>query len=234
MLRPLAQHFPSLHPFERSMMHEAVRPTLEAWANFYVIVGSSAAALTGLQFVVLTLVAQAGAVRGREESIAAFGSPNVVHFCAALLVASILSAPWDTMLQVGIPVAACGVAGVIYSAEVLKRARRQRGYQPVVEDWIWHTILPALAYLALFVTGTLLRWHPSGALFFIGGAELLLLFIGIHNAWDTVTYVTMQQMAAERETIPASQAESRATSFDKTVPSSTPVAELPPSPSNTP
>src|SRR5213075_1207236 len=37
------------------LMHQAVPSPLEAWANFYVILGSSAAALTGLQFVVLTL-----------------------------------------------------------------------------------------------------------------------------------------------------------------------------------
>ena len=30
--------------------------------------------------------------------------------------------------------------------------------------------------------------HLSAALFAIGAAALLLLFIGIHNAWDGVTY----------------------------------------------
>src|SRR5438552_7903287 len=108
------------------------------WANFYVIVGSSAAALTGLQFVVLTLVAQGGATRSGGETIAAFGSPNVVHFCAALLVASILSMPWHTMPQAGIPVTACGVAGIVYCVIVFRRTLRQRGYQPVMEDWVWH------------------------------------------------------------------------------------------------
>jgi hypothetical protein len=33
---------------------------------------------------------------------------------------------------------------------------------------------------------------PSHSLFFVAGASLLLLFIGIHNAWDTVTYVAIQ------------------------------------------
>jgi len=40
------------------MMADATLSTLAHWANFYVIVGSSAGALTGLQFVVMTLVAQ--------------------------------------------------------------------------------------------------------------------------------------------------------------------------------
>jgi|SRR5262245_6134779 len=168
---------------------------LESWANFYVIVGSSAGALTGLQFVVLTLIAQVGR-RGSRETLTAFGSPNVVHFCAALLVAAIMTAPWHTLRQESLPVAVLGVAGVFYSVEVLRRARRQRDYQPVFEDWLWHNVLPFVAYAALTVGGIVLGWKSTGTLFVIGGATLLLVFIGIHNAWDTVTYVTFASSAA--------------------------------------
>src|SRR6266850_8144370 len=102
-------------------MYESAAFPLQAWESFYVIVGSSAGALTGLQFVVLTLIGESGAVRGRKETISAFGSPNVVHFCAALLVASILSAPWSALRNAGVAVAACGALGVLYSAVVMKR-----------------------------------------------------------------------------------------------------------------
>src|SRR5690349_4102265 len=127
-------------------MDQGVASPLTAWENFYVIVGSAAGALTGLQFVVLTLIGEAGASRGRKESIAAFGSPNVVHFCAGLLVASILSAPWSGMRYAGIAVAGCGAAGVAYCVIVLRRAHGQNVYRPVFEDWLWHTILPGLSY----------------------------------------------------------------------------------------
>jgi len=62
-----------------------------AWESFYVIVGSSAAALTGLQFVVMVLGAEISAV-GTVHTTRAFGTPTVVHFCAVLLNAAILSA----------------------------------------------------------------------------------------------------------------------------------------------
>jgi hypothetical protein len=181
-------------------MHEAMGVSpLEAWGSFYVIVGSSAGALTGLQFVVITLVVQTGRVRGRGETISAFGTPNVVHFCAALIVASILSAPWSVLRPAGLAVAGCGVLGVFYSVVVLRRARRQREYQPVFEDWLWHTILPAIAYSALLVAGAVLEWNSEDVLFVIGTATLLLVFVGIHNAWDTVTYVTVGQGAGEQQ-----------------------------------
>ena len=179
-------------------MHEGVASPLRAWESFYVIVGSSAGALTGLQFVVMTLIGEAGA-GNRKETIAAFGSPNVVHFCAALLTAAILSAPWSALTNVGVALAACGVLGVVYSAVVVRRAYRQKGYRPVLEDWIWHTILPLLAYSTLFVTGAVLNWSSADALFVIGSAVLLLVFIGIHNAWDTVTYVITERGAGGRE-----------------------------------
>ena len=174
-------------------MEQLALTGLAKWESFYVIVGSSAGALTGLQFVVMTLIGEHGPVRGREETISAFGTPNVVHFCASLLVASILSAPWSALLYAGVAVAGCGVLGLVYSVIVLKRALRQSAYRPVLEDWVWHTILPMLAYATLFVTGAMLGWTSTNTMFVLGAAVLLLVFIGIHNAWDTVTYVTVER-----------------------------------------
>ena len=53
---------------------------LSAWENFYVILGSSAAALAGLMFVVTALIVDH---RGTEQQLEAFGTPTVVHFGAA-------------------------------------------------------------------------------------------------------------------------------------------------------
>lgn len=172
--------------------------TPQAWESFYVIVGSSAGDLTGLQFVVLTLITEAGMIRGTGETLSAFASPNVVHFCAALLVSAMLSAPWQDLAPPGIAVAVAGVGGFAYSAVVLRRAVRQRDYKPVLEDWIWHAALPLIAYAALVYAGIQLARVSIDALFIVGGAALLLVFIGIHNAWDTVTYVMLER-ARERK-----------------------------------
>jgi NhaP-type Na+/H+ or K+/H+ antiporter len=115
------------------------------------------------------------------------------------------------LLYAGLTVAGCGVLGVVYSAVVIRRARRQSAYQPVLEDWVWHTILPLLTYSALFVTGAMLEWSHN-ALFVLGAAVLLLVFIGIHNAWDTVTYMTAQSelRAQEAEARAVANPEARA------------------------
>ena len=163
-----------------------------AWESFYVIVGSSAGALTGLQFVVLTLIAESGGSRRRKAAISAFGTPNVVHFCAALLVSAIFSAPWGGLGPVGVASGLCGVAGVIYSLVVLRRSIRQREYKPVLEDFIWHAALPTLAYAALIYSGFALAHESAGTLYVVGAATLLLVFIGIHNAWDTILYLVVE------------------------------------------
>ncbi|MGH7741546.1 MAG: hypothetical protein ACRENS_05935 [Candidatus Eiseniibacteriota bacterium] len=176
---------------------------LGAWENFYIIVGSSAGALTGLQFVVLTIISEVSERRGRKESIAAFGSPNIVHFCAALLVSAILSAPWSSLRQAGLAVALCGIAGLLYAALVLRRTLRQRAYRPVFEDWLWHNAMPTIAYASFLVAGGLLEAAPARALFAIGGALLLLVFLGIHNAWDTLTFLAIMRAGSGRKAPPA-------------------------------
>ena len=141
-----------------------------AWESFYVIVGSTAGALTGLQFVVLTLITEAGMIRGTGETLSAFGSPNVVHFCAALLVSAIFSAPWHGLGAPGVAAAVAGVCGFVYSVAVLRRAMRQRDYRPVLEDWIWHAALPMAAYAAMVYAGRLSR-VSADALFIVGGRD---------------------------------------------------------------
>ena len=173
-------------------MQHAPSP-LAAWESFYVIVGTSAAALTGLQFVVIVLGAEVNALGGAPVT-RAFGTPTIVHFCAVLLVSAILSAPWHSLSSAALGLGACGAAGVVYAVAVVRQARRQTDYAPVLEDWLWHGAFPFTAYAALLGAAVaLLRRNPVAPLFLIGGTAVLLLFVGIHNAWDAVTYVALQR-----------------------------------------
>jgi hypothetical protein len=171
---------------------------LAAWESFYVIVGSSAAALTGLMFVAIALISE---IRrsGSGLEIAAFGTPTVVHFCAAFLVSVVLSAPWRTLFSVSVLLGVFGTAGVAYLVIVVRRARRQTGYKPVLEDWLWHAFFPFAAYATIAVAATRLARSPTPALFGVGAAVVLLLFIGIHNAWDTVTFIALERLQQQNE-----------------------------------
>jgi hypothetical protein len=172
---------------------------MHEWEAFYVIVGSAAAALTGLMFVVIALLSDFGTdFETNPQQVAAFGTPTVVHFGAALLQSAILSAPWPSMGGLRIALGVYGLAALIYTLIVLKRARGQTGYQPVFEDWLFSVILPLAAYTAILLAAWRLPANPTWLLFVIGGAALLVLFIGIHNAWDTVTYIVLTQLEKRR------------------------------------
>ena len=163
---------------------------LGKWENFYVIVGSSAGALTGLQFVVMAIIAdQPG--RGGHQEIAAFGTPTVVHFMAVLLIGAIISAPWEELNHAAFVIGFFGLTGVVYTVVVTRRAGRTERYQPVMEDWIFHAALPLAAYILMLVAALALTSFDTPALFAIGTASLILLAVGVHNAWDTVTFLAL-------------------------------------------
>lgn len=173
-------------------MLEAMVSPISTWQNFYVIIGTAAGALIGLMFVVMTLISGGRVqVQRSRMSIDAFGTPVVVHFCMALLIAATLSAPWQALWNVGFVLGLTGLGGVTYIVIVVLRARRQTTYEPVLEDWLWYIIFPLVSYTALLVAAILLPFNPVPALFGIGAVTVLLLFTGIHNAWDTVTYIAV-------------------------------------------
>jgi len=176
-----------------------VEAPLAAWESYYVIVGTSAAALTGLTFVVITLMAEAGGRAADEHGIATFITPTIFHFCVALLISALLSAPWHGLSGLAAALGITAACGLGYAVIVLARSLRMRTYKLVLEDWMWHAAFPFIAYGAVAASAILLRDRLAFALFIVGAATLLLVYIGIHNAWDTVTYVVANRLARERE-----------------------------------
>jgi hypothetical protein len=169
---------------------------LSTWSNFYVIIGSSAGTLTGLTFVSITLVA--GRREGiQREGLNAFTTPIVVHFAAALLTSAFLSAPWRALGPVALVLGLVSLAGLAYSAMVVRRIRGRFDYRAEWDDWLWYAVLPLSAYTVLLVSAILLPSHPMPALFVTAAGLILLLFIGIRNAWDIVTYVALEILRQE-------------------------------------
>jgi hypothetical protein len=165
---------------------------LAIWESFYVIVGSSAAALTGLNFLVVAFVAERRE-HISERTLSAFSTPGIIHFCVVLFVAATLSAPWQRVGLVTLPLVLVGLGGTVYIIRTWHRMRTQHDYKPVFEDWAWHVALPLLAYVALTVAAIFLGAHDRPALFVVAAASLLLMYIGIHAAWDTVTFIATEQ-----------------------------------------
>jgi len=176
---------------------------LEAWANFYVIIGGAAGGLTGLTFVVIAFVADAHAVR--MTGLRAFVTPTIVHFGSALALAALMNVPGQSVTSFGICLGTFGLLGLLYSAGTARHVRRTAvgtGYRPVAEDWIWNAILPTATYLALLLSGLLVAARTAAALYVAAAASLSLLFIGIHNAWDIAVWFTAERPGAQADAKP--------------------------------
>ena len=169
---------------------------LDAWTNFYVITGSAGAGLTGLTFVVIALASDNQ--RASAVGLRAFVTPTIIHFGAVLALAAFLSMPHLSVTILSIGFGAGGIAGLIYVGSIARQVRRvAKSYVPVLEDWLGHAILPALAYGALFAMAFTIAHWPEQSLYVVAAVSLLLLFVGIHNCWDVAVWNTTKK---ERET----------------------------------
>jgi hypothetical protein len=160
---------------------------LAGWDNFYVITGGAAGGLTGLTFVVITLAADAHRVR--PVGVKTFVSPTIVHFGAILALAAYLSMPRHTVFSLSLGLGVVGFAGLIYIATIAAAIHRMKGeYTAVLEDWIWNAILPALCFGVLLAMALLFPIRSKACLYGVAAAIMLLMIVGIHNAWDIAVW----------------------------------------------
>ncbi len=175
-------------------MQEVGLPFLAGWQNFYIIIGTAAATLTGLMFVVITLITGIESrVSTLNAGISSFTTPTVVHFGVVLILAGILSAPWQTYVQLGLVLGLVGLWAVIYLVVVIRRMWHIPDYQTPLKDWLWYSVFPLSAYIVLIFAAILLQIYPSLALYLIGLVMVVLLSLSIHNAWDLVVYLAVDR-----------------------------------------
>ncbi len=173
---------------------------LSDWQNFYMIMGTAAATLTGLMFVVTTLIAGIDThVSTLNAGVSAFNTPIVIHFCSVLVLAGIFSAPWQSLSSVSLLLGVLSLGMVSYMILVLRRMLHVPNYQSTLEDWSWYLALPLLAHVALIFAAWMLTKNPSLALYIVGAAMILLLLTGIRNAWDMVTFLAIERSHSENK-----------------------------------
>lgn len=103
------------------------------------------------------------------------------------MLSAILNAPWQRVGSAAVLWGLLGLSGLAYEIIVVRRMQRQIVYTPEFEDWLFHVLLPFAAYATLAGSAYATLAHAHEAMFGVAAAALLL-FVGIHNAWDAITY----------------------------------------------
>jgi hypothetical protein len=160
---------------------------LTEWGSFYSIIGTGAATLIGILFVILTLISNRP-IKSGDKANAAFSTPTIVHFSIVLLLSALMRVPWQTIFPLTVLLKLIGFCGVLYILIVARRMKNQKVYQTVFYDWLFHFIFPLISYLILLISAFSIMSCLKTAFIGVGTTAIILLFIGIHNAWDTVTY----------------------------------------------
>ena len=97
---------------------------LADWRDFFALAGAAAATLAGLLFVIITLGGNLAA-KDADLGVKAFLTPTLIHFCGVLLQALVALVPWPSDAAAGLLLGAAGLAGLAYTASVVRLMRKQ-------------------------------------------------------------------------------------------------------------
>jgi hypothetical protein len=164
---------------------------VEAWHEFYLLMGTAGLTLTGLLFVVVSFGARTVATRA-ATGVRAFVSPNAVYFCTTLVVAAVLLVPNVSPAVVGLFLCVGALASLGYLAYTRVHRRWRENKLPAL-DWVWYVGLPPMSYVVLLISGVGLLLGAAWSMFGVAVALILLLVIGIRNAWDLVIWMAKQE-----------------------------------------
>ena len=169
------------------------RTMLESWHDFFTLVGASAATLVGLMFVAASV--GTGLFTGEKEvGLRTFLSPTVVAFGVALASCVVGVLPSPNSIVPAALVGGIGLLGLVYSALIWRRMVRNGLVRKIdLEDRIWYAVAPALAYVALTVSGVAFAIPSEAAAALLAAGICLLLLAGIRNAWDMTTWAVLRR-----------------------------------------
>jgi len=192
------------------MLQDSTAPLLEHWHEFYLLIGTAAAALVALLFVAASV--GAGMLNADPGGpTRTYVSPIAFHFTSAFFVSALALVPSHTLLTLGAVVGANAVAGIVYTTFVTRRLFTDNIAD--MADRFCYGILPLVAYAAGLGAACLILRRSVHAPEFLAATVVLLLIVNIRNAWDLMLSLSRRRAreiaAARGEEGPATPATPR-------------------------
>ena len=173
-------------------MHGNFSELVHAWHDFYLLIGTAAAALIGLMFVAVSVGANY-LTESHTAAVQSFFTPTVVYFASVFVTCVLLLAPLGPT-PLGAILLALGLGGLGYASVVWVRMGR-RGFTATIDmpDRLWYALSPVAAHALVVVAATVLLVHnQESGLEILGTAIVLQLLVAIRNAWDITAWIVMR------------------------------------------
>ena len=167
---------------------------LEHWHEFYVLVGTAAAALVALLFVAVS-VGAGFLTPERSAGTRTFFSPVVVHFSAVLYACAIGLVPSHTRLSFASLLGGAAFVAAIYSGVIFLRVLKDNKID--LADRLLYGTAPLLGYAGALVAAVFILTNTPGGAEILATTLLLLLLANIRNAWDLATFIVRQQSSRQ-------------------------------------
>ena len=174
-------------------MDQAIAGALHEWHDFYLLIGTASATLVGLLFVAAS-VGMRYFTKEREAALKAFLTPTVMHFTSVLLTCLFATAPVRASVPPSVFLLGVGVFGIGYSIRVWINMTRGGFFGTIdLEDRLWYVLAPMTGYLLMSAGAVVVLWvHQGAGLDLIAFTLVLLLLLGIRNAWDMTIWIVIR------------------------------------------
>ena len=150
-------------------------------------------------FVVIALRSE-GVSTSSVDRFEAYATPTLVAFSTVLTISALATVPRHSETSMSLCLALSGIAGLTYSIYNTRQVQSQQGYT-YMSDWAWRHVAPGLDYVALLLTAIVVWLDDAAAMYIVGASAVGMLFIGIHNAWDTAVWIAAEHPQEEEPTL---------------------------------
>jgi hypothetical protein len=165
-------------------MHASAR-VLEHWGEFYLLIGTAAAALVALLFVALSIGAGVIAPSAKTRT---YMSPVAFHFASVLGGSALALVPSHTAFSLAALAGLGALGGAAYSSFVIHRLFADDIAD--LADRFCYGLLPLASYAAALVSAWLFLAARAHAADLLACSLGVLLLVNIRNAWDLMLAMT--------------------------------------------
>jgi hypothetical protein len=163
---------------------------LDRWHEFYVLLGTAAAALVALLFVAASI--GAGYLSAERASpTRTFTSPIIFHYTYVLFLSLVALVPANAETGLAIIIGVSAAVALVYSSLILRRVMRSNATD--IDDRLGYGASPLVAYAAALAASVFILDHSNVGPPLLAGALILLLLVNIRNAWDLTVFFAQRR-----------------------------------------